>query len=211
MQESVRKKTLKGAAWAFLEKIGTQGVHFVVTIILAQLLTPADYGVIGMLTVFLSISQLFIDCGFGSALIRKKDRDEVDYSTVFWYNLVVSIACYSALYVAAPLIADFYKMPLLTSVLRIIGVNLIINAMYTIQVTRLTALVQFGLQAKIAVFTAVISGVVGVSMAYFKCGVWALVGQSMSAAIISVVAFWLFSGWHPALRFSWGAFRNLFG
>ena len=211
MSESLRSKTIKGALWAFLEKLGTQVVHFIVTIVLARLLTPADYGLIGMLTVFISISQLFIDCGFGSALIRKKDRNEIDYSTVFWYNLVVSIACYCVLYVAAPLIADFYKMPLLTRVLRIIGINLIINAMYTIQVTRLTAIVQFGLQAKVAISTAVISGVVGISMAYFGCGVWALVGQAMSVALISAIAFWSFSGWHPSLRFSWGAFRNLFG
>lgn len=211
MAESLRNKTIKGALWTFLDRIGTQTVCFVVTVVLARLLSPSDYGLIGMLAVFLSISQLFIDCGFGSALIRKKDRNDTDYSTVFWYNFAIASVCYGLLFAAAPSIADFYKMPVLAKVLRVIGINLVIQAMYTIQATRLTANVQFGLQAKISIVSAIISGVLGICLAYYGYGVWALVGQSMSAVFFSAIAFWLFSGWHPSLRFSWGSFRDLFG
>ena len=209
--ESLRKKTLRGVAWTFLEKLGTQLVHFVVTIVLARLLVPHDYGVIGMLAVFLSISQLFVDCGFGSAIIRKKDRTDADYSTVFWYNLVISLFCYCLLFAAAPIIADFYSMPILTDILRVIGLNLVIHALYAIQVTRLTALVQFGIQAKIAIVSAVASGMIGIYLAYCGCGAWALVAQSMGAAVFSAILFWTFSGWWPRFCFSGKSFHQLFG
>lgn len=211
IHESLRKKTLKGAAWAFLEKIGTQVVHFLVTVVLARLLSPSDYGVIGMLAVFLSVSQLFIDSGFGSALIRTKDRTEADFSTVFWYNFVVSIVCYVLLFFAAPYIASFYNMPILKSILRVLGINLVIQALYTIQVTRLTALVNFGLQAKIAVSSSVVSGVIGISLAFCGFGAWSLVGQTMTATVFSCVVYWLFSGWRPQLLFSRASFHRLFG
>lgn len=211
MAESLRNKTVRGVMWAFLERVGTQLVHFLVTIVLARLLTPADYGTIGMLSVFLSISQLFIDSGFGSALIRKNDRSDEDFSTVFWYNLTIAFICYGLLFFSAPFIASFYKMPILIGVLRVIGLNLIINALYTVQVTRLTAHVQFWLQAKIAVTGAVVSGVVGITLAYCGCGAWSLVGQSLSAAMFSCVMFWVFSGWRPRFLFSRASFRQLFG
>lgn len=211
MSESLRQKTFKGAVWAFLEKIGTQVVHFLVTIVLARLLTPNDYGVIGMLAVFLSVSQLFIDCGFGSALIRKKDRTDEDLSTVFWYNLAVACACYVVLFCAAPAIAGYYKMPVLAGILRVVGFNLVVNALYTVQVTRLTAMVNFKLQAKVAILSCVVSGLVGVGMAFYGCGAWALVGQMMSASLFSGALFWALSGWRPQFVFSKTAFRKLFG
>ena len=211
MSESLRRQTLRGALWAFLERIGTQFVHFLVTIILARLFMPSDYGAIGMLTVFLSVSQLFIDCGFGSALIRKESRTEEDFSTVFWYNLAIATVCYAVLFVTAPFIASFYKMPILSNILRVLGLNLIINALYTVQITRLTSLVKFDFQAKIAVASCVVSGAIGIGLAYGGVGVWALVGQSMSAALFSAIIFWLFSGWSPQFLFSGKAFRDLFG
>ena len=211
MAESLRSKTLHGAIWTLLERLGTQVVSFVITIVLARLLTPTDYGVIGMLGVFISISGLFIDCGFGSALIRKKERTDEDFSTVFWFNLAVSIICYIILFFAAPYIARYYHMPVLTSILRVIGLNLIIQALYTIQITRLTAAVNFKPQAKVAVSSCVFSGLVGITLAYFGFGPWALVGQSMFAAIFSGSLYWIFSGWRPAFAFSVPAFKELFG
>lgn len=211
MSDSLRDKTSAGVLWAFAERIGMQVVGFVVSVILARLLTPSDYGVIGMLTVFLSISQMFIDCGFGSALIRKKERTEEDFATVFWYNLGISCFCYLILFLAAPLIADFYSMPILKSVLRVVGLNLIIHALYTIQVTRLTALVNFSLQAKITVSSNLVSGCIGITLAYCGYGVWALVGQTMSAAVFSGIMYWLFTGWRPRFLFSKKFFRELFG
>ena len=211
MADSLRKKTLTGVAWAFSEKIGTQVVSFIVTVVLARLLSPSDYGAIGLLAVFLSVSQMFVDCGFGSALIRQKEKTDMDFSTVFWYNFAISSACYIVLFLAAPAIATYYKMPILKDVLRVIGLNLIIHALYAIQVTRLTANVQFGLQAKIAVLASVLSGALGIILAYFGFGVWALVGQTMGAAVFAGVMFWLFSGWRPQFVFSCESFRRLFG
>lgn len=211
MQGSLRNKTLRGAAWSFFEKIGTQVVHFLVTIVLARLLTPSDYGVIGLLIVFLGVSQLFIDCGFGWALIRTKNRSEADLSTVFWYNLVISVVCYVALFLTAPCVASFYNMPSLKSILRVLGLNLIIQALYAIQVTRLTALVNFGLQARIVVSASIVSGIIGISLAYCGMGAWALVVQMMSATAFSCVMFWSFSGWRPKMLFSYASFRRLFG
>lgn len=210
MAESLKKKTLQGALWTLLERLGTQVVGFVVTIVLARLLTPADYGVIGMLAVFMSISQMFIDFGFGSALIRKKDRTDVDFSTVFWFNLASSIFFYTILFCAAPAIAAYYHMPILVGILRVIGLNLIIHALYTIQITRLTAAVNFKPQAKVAVSSCILSGAVGIALAYFGCGAWALVGQQLFAALFSGTLYWIFSGWRPAFVFSWPAFRELF-
>lgn len=211
MAESLKNKTLRGAVWTTLERLGTQMVGFVVSIVLARLLTPSDYGAIGILGVFLSISQIFIDFGFGSALIRKSNRTDVDFSTVFWFNLVASIAFYTILFFAAPFIASYYRMPILVNVLRIIGLNLIIHACYTIQGTYLVASVNFKPQAKIAVCTCILSSALGITLAYFGFGVWALVGQSIFSSIVSCVLYWLFSGWHPTLAFSFPAFRELFG
>lgn len=211
MTDSLRNKTFNGVAWTTFERVGTQVVGFVVTIVLARLLSPSDYGVVGILTVFLSVSQMFIDCGFGSALIRQKNKLEADFSTVFWYNLVISLACYIVLFAISPFIAAFYGMPILKNVLRVIGLNLVLQALYTIQATRLTAYVKFRLQAKIAVVSSLISGGLGICLAYFGLGVWALVGQTMGAAVCAGILFWLFSGWHPRFVFSLESFRRLFG
>lgn len=211
MAESLRSKTFKGAIWAFVERIGTQLVHFVVTIVLARLLQPSDYGVIGILMVYLSVSQLFVDCGFGSALIQKSNRTDRDFSTVFWYNLIIALICYTILFLLAPPIAQLYNMPTLVGMLRVLGLNLVIQAFYAIQVTRLTANVQFALQAKIAVFACVVSGVIGIALAYNGYGPWALVGQSMGGVLVSSIMFWRFSGWRPSFVFSRESFRSLFG
>lgn len=211
MAESLKSKTLRGAFWTLLERLGTQVVGFVVSIVLARLLAPSDYGVIGMLGVFLSISQMFIDCGFGSALIRKKDRTDIDFSTVFWFNLISAIFFYIILFFAAPFIADYYRMPILVNILRVIGLTLIVQALYTIQVTRLTAIVNFKPQAKVAVLSCIFSGIVGISLAYCGFGAWALVGQSLFAATFSGTMYWIFSGWRPQFIFSKVAFKDLFG
>lgn len=211
MAESLKNKTLRGAVWTFLERMGTQLVGFVVSIVLARLLTPGDYGAIGILGVFLSISQMFIDFGFGAALIRKSNRTDVDFSTVFWFNLGASVFFYAILFFVAPFIASYYRMPILVGVLRIVGLNLIIHACYTIQITHLVASVNFKPQAKISVCTCILSGALGITLAYLGFGVWALVGQSIFASIVSCILYWLFSGWHPTFAFSFSAFREFFG
>lgn len=211
MAETLKRKTLKGALWTLLERLGTQVVGFAVTIVLARLLTPTDYGAIGMISVFMGISQMFVDFGFGSALIRKKNRTDVDFSTVFWFNLGAAVFFYAVLFAAAPWIAGYYRMPILVKILRVLGLNLIVHALYTIQVTRLTASVDFKPQAGVAVASCVLSGAVGVSLAFFGFGPWALVGQQVSGAVFSGSLYWVFSGWHPRFVFSGAAFRELFG
>lgn len=210
MSESLKSKALHGAIWTLLERLGTQVVSFAITIVLARLLTPTDYGVIGMLGVFVSVSGLFIDCGFGSALIRRKESASEDFSTVFWFNLAVSIICYSVLFFAAPYIARYYHMPILASILRVFGLNLIIQALYTIHVTRLTAVVNFKPQAKVAISSCILSGAVGVTLAYYGFGPWALVGQSMFATVFSCSLYWIFSRWRPQFVFSISSFKELF-
>lgn len=211
MAESLKSKTLHGAFWTLLERLGTQLVGVVVSILLARILAPSDYGVIGLLSVFLSVSQMFIDCGFGAALIRKKDCSDIEFSTVFWFNLIAAMFFYAVLFFVAPFIANYYHMPILVNVLRVIGLTLIIQALYAIQVTWLTVAVNFKLQAKVSVLSCIVSGIVGISLACCGFGVWALVGQSLSMATFSGLLYWLLSGWRPQAVFSRFAFKELFG
>lgn len=211
MAESLKSKTLHGAFWTLLERLGTQLVGVVVSILLARILAPSDYGVIGLLSVFLSVSQMFIDCGFGAALIRKKDCSDMEFSTVFWFNLIAAMFFYAVLFFVAPFIANYYHMPILVNVLRVIGLTLIIQALYAIQVTWLTVAVNFKLQAKVSVLSCIFSGIVGLSLACCGFGVWALVGQSLSMATFSGLLYWLLSGWRPQAVFSRFAFKELFG
>ena len=210
MSDSLKSKTIRGAAWTGFERIANQMVGFVVSIVLARLLVPSDYGVVGMLSVFLSISQLFIDAGFSSALIQKKDRTDADFSTVFWCNLVISSVCYLVLFIAAPWIAEFYHMPVLKNLMRVLGFVLVINATYTIQVTRLTTILDFKTQAKVSFANCILSGVVGVMMAALGFGPWALVTQSIFHSIFCSVAYWILTKWHPQLLFSTDSFKHLF-
>lgn len=210
MRDSLRGKTIRGAAWTTVERFSSQAVGFVVSVILARLLTPADYGILGMLSVFIGFSQLFIDSGFTSALIQKKNRTDIDFSTVFWSNFAISLACYSILFVASPLIADYYKMPELKLMMRVLGLSLIVNATYTVQVTRLTAMLDFKTQAKVTLVNCVVSGVVGITLAVFGFGAWALIGQVLFTGLFASVAYASISGWRPGFCFSVDSFKGLF-
>ena len=210
MSDSLKSKTIRGAAWTGFERIANQMVGFVVSIVLARLLVPSDYGVVGMLTVFLSISQLFIDAGFSSALIQKKDRTDADFSTVFWCNLAISTVCYITLFVTAPWIAEFYHMPVLKNLMRVLGLVLVINATYTIQVTRLTTILDFKTQAKVSFSNCILSGTVGITMAALGFGPWALVSQSIFSSTFSGIAYWFLTRWHPQFLFSKESFKRLF-
>lgn len=210
MSESLKKKTAKGVAWAAVEKFGTQGVQFLTMLVLARLLTPSDYGTVGVLSVFLAISSVFIDCGFTLALIQKKDRTDVDFATVFWCNLVVSCVCYVILFVGAPFVAEFYHMSVLCSLLRVLGITLIVNAFYTVQVTRLTATLDFKTQAVASIVRAVGSGSFGIIMAYGGYGPWAIVWQQVFYAVFSVALFAALTHWWPKFAFSTASVRSFF-
>lgn len=211
MQESLKQKTFRGTVWSALEAVSIQLIQFVVMLIMARLLMPADYGVIGMLAVFMAISGSLINCNFGTALIRKQDRTEVDNSTVFFFNIVMSIIFYWILFFSAPYIADFYGMPILIPVTRVIGIKLVIDSFRTIQTVNYTQKLNFKTQAKASVTASVISGVIGIILAYYKFGVWALVWQQISSGLLGTFLLWYNSPWRPFWAYSWKSFRELFG
>lgn len=193
-----------------LEKFGLQALHFGLGIVMARLLAPSDYGIVGMLAIFLAISQMFIDSGFGSALIQKKDRTEIDFATVFYFNLAVASLFYAILFAAAPLIADFYRMPILKDVCRVVALGLPLGALCSVHRSRLTIQLNFRLQTCISILALIISGVFGVLLAYHEYGVWALVWQGLISSFVSIALLWGMTRWHPMLAFSAASFRRFF-
>ena len=168
---SVKEDTIKSVKWTALEKISVQGIQLVLGLIMARLLTPEDYGTVGMLAIFIAISSTFIDSGFSNALIRKIDRTEADYCTVFYFNIVIAIVCYAILFIAAPWVADFFHIPLLCAILRVQSISLVLNSLMAVQVARLTIDLDFKALAKRNVFASIVSGVIGVLLAYIGWGV----------------------------------------
>jgi teichuronic acid exporter len=207
---TLKQKALKGILWSSTERFSAQSVQFILGILLARLLIPSDYGLIGMLAIFLAISQTFIDSGFGSALIQKKGRDNLDYSTTFYFNLVVALLCYGLLFFLAPLIAKFYNQPLLRSLTRITGLTIIINALAVVQRTKFTANIDFKTQTITSLSAISVSGVLGIAMAYQGFGVWALVAQNLTKSCINTLLLWIISKWVPVYGFSFNRFKRLF-
>lgn len=211
MQTNLKSEATKGMFWNSLEKISVRGSQFIFGVVLARLLVPADFGLIGMLAIFIAISQTFIDGGMGSGLIQRQERSNKDFSTVFVFNLVVSVLLYLLLFFLAPLIANFYKTPELVNITRVIGLNLIINSLAIVQRTRLTIDLDFKTLAKINVVSVLLSGGVAIYLAYIGFGVWALVCRQVLGAILAVLLLWYYSRWKPSLAFSRQSFKQLFG
>lgn len=196
--------------WTALQKYSTMFIHFISGIILARLLTPFDYGCIGMLTIFMVLTETFIDGGFGSALIQKKRPTHEDYSTIFWWNLVMAVILYAILYFSAPAIARFYNISLLSDVLRVQGVILFIYAFNLVQRNQLRKDLNFKELSIVTISTSTIALVVTIIMAYKGFGVWALVTQHIIDAAIPAFAFWFFIKWRPMWVFSLKSFKSLF-
>jgi len=211
VSESLKDKTVKGIVWSTLERFSVQGVQFVVMIIMARMLSPNDYGLIGMLTIFLAISQSLVDSGFSQALIRKLDRTETDNSTVFYFNLIVGVILYGLLFISAPFIADFYNEPLLTDITRVIGLSIIINSLVVVQRALLTVKIDFKTQAKASMSAAISSGVVGIGMAASGYGVWSIVYFQLTNLGVNVSLLCVLSKWRPKRSYSWESFHELFG
>ena len=207
----LKQKALSGFKWGTLERIATYGISFVISVIIARILVPSDYGIVGMIAIFLAISQVFIDGGFGSALIRKQDRTNLDFSTVFYYNIAISLVFYLILFVSAPLIAKFYNMPVLIPVTRVVALNTVIGAFGAMHRTKLNIAVDFKTQAKISIITLFITGTIGIFMAYKGFGVWALIMQGLASTLVSTGLIWHFVHWKPELAFSRSSFLELFG
>lgn len=208
--ENLKSKAVNGVKWSFMGSMANKFIQFVISMILARLLTPADYGLIGMLGFFIGIASTFIDSGFSSALIQYNDRQNKDYCTVFYVNFGMSILMYGILYLCAPLIAEFYNQPILTSIVRIYCLTLIIGAITAINSTRLTIELNYKLSNIIGTTSAFISGIVGVVCAYCGWGVWALVAQQIVAALIRMVLLFYKVRWFPSLEFSISSFKRFF-
>ncbi len=201
---------LKGVFWSTIDKFFAQIVQFAIVIILARILMPADFGLIGMLSIFIVLSQTLVDSGLGTGLIQKKNRTDVDFSTVFVFNLVTSVFLYFLLFLSAPAIADFYELPQLVSLTRVLAINIIINSLAVVQYSKLTISVDFKTIAKVNIISVVLGGLIAVYFAYFGFGVWALVIQQITRSFISVLMFWFLSKWKPSVFFSKQSFKNLF-
>lgn len=207
---SIRQKAISGFKWSFIEGIFNQGIQFIIGIVLARILSPNEFGLIGMLTFFIAISQSIIDSGFSQALIRKQDCSDVDYSTTFYFNLILGIIFYSIFFFSSRLISRFYNEPQLFALIRVLGVVLIINAITILQRTILIKNINFKLQAKISVIASVFSGIIGISMAYYGFGVWALVGKTISQQFINSLLLWRWNKWIPMFVFDKNSFNGLF-
>jgi O-antigen/teichoic acid export membrane protein len=206
----LKKKAASGMVWTALQKYSTMIISFISGIILARLLTPFDYGCIGMLSIFMVLARTFIDGGFASALIQKKNPSKEDYSTIFFWNLSVSVVMYATLYLTAPAIARFYDIPILSSVLRVQALVLFVNAFKLVQSNQLRKKLNFKLIAIVTVITSLISLTVTILMAYKGFGVWALVSSNLISATIPAVVYWLYVKWRPVMTFSWKSFEELF-
>lgn len=208
--ETIKQKTISGIVWNFVDNFSNLGVNFVIGIILARLLTPKEFGLIGMVTIFIAISMTFVNSGFTNALIRKKNCTEVDYSTVFYFNLIAGSLLYAILFFAAPIISSFLNEPTLISLIRVLSLGLIISSFTIIQSTTLTKRIDFKLQTKVSLTSNVVSGIIGIYLAYRGFGVWSLVAKTLSQQAIKSFLLWFFNRWRPLLVFSKKSFVELF-
>ena len=212
MNEDSNTASTKGKSflWSAIERFSVQAVQFIFQIILARLLSPFDYGLIAMLAIFMAIAQTFIDSGFTNALIKKLDRTDTDFSTVFYFNILISIIIYIILYLCAPLIASFYRTPELTRITRVYMLSLPIIALGAIQRTQFTIKVNFKDQAIASFSGALVGGIIGIILAAQSYGAWALVFSALATNIVTTIAFWIRSPWRPRWEFSLVSLRTMF-
>lgn len=207
---TLRTKTIHGVLWSTAERFAVQGIQFLVMILIARKVSPSDYGLIGMLAIFIAVSDSLVNSGFSQALIRKQDRTETDNCTVFFFNIAVSLFLYVILFLIAPWVAVFYSEPQLCELMRVLCLIVIIYSLGVVQRALLTADVDFKTQTKASAIAAVFSGLCGISLAYMGYGVWTLVWQQLLNAGLNTILLWGFSRWRPTLCFSWQSFKMLF-
>jgi len=202
VEQSLKEKTVKGTFWSAADAFLGQGVTFIVGLVLARLLTPEEYGLIGIITIFTTIMLGVIDCGFSNALIRRKEVTDKDYNTLFFFNLAVSILMYFLLYAAAPWIAQFFERPQLVSLVRVMGLLLVFQSLSIVQYTVLNRNIDFKIKTKANIISAIISGIVGITLALAGIGVWALVAQQLVRQLFYSIFLWAFNRWLPSFNFS---------
>lgn len=205
-----KNKAAKGVAWSAIERFSVQGVQFLVSIVLARLLTPDDFGLIAIVLVFSVIFQTINESGLNIALVHKQDRDDLDFSTAFYANIAIGISSYLLLFFASPFIASFYDSPQLVPVMRILSLDIVIKSFGLVQLAKYTINVDFKTQARASLIAAMISGVTGIATAYFTHSVYAIVLQQLTNNCIYVLLMWIFAKWKPMLAFSFERFKGLF-
>lgn len=210
-QKSLKNKTIQGAGWSAVDAFLGHGITFIVGLILARLLSPEEYGLIGICLIFTTILNGIVDSGFSNALVRKKNVTNEDYNTMFITNLVISIILYIVLFFAAPFISKFFEREILTNLIRVVGCILITNALSITQNTYLTKKIDFKTKTKASLISGFLSGFVGVTMAYVGFGVWALVAQTLSKQLFNTICLWVFNRWIPNFRFSVSSFKYMWG
>ncbi len=211
IQDSLRGKTIKALSWSSLESVGIQCVRFIFGIMLARLLFPEQFGLIGMLWVFIAVAQSLTDSGYGAALIQKQDTTATDINTIFYFNIAVGLIAMGVVCLFAPWIAAFFNQPELTSLTRAMSVIILINSFAIIHFTMIHIRLDFKTLTKVSFVESAFSGVVGVTLAVMGFGVWSLVAQQLSASIIRTLLLWVLNSWRPELVFSFGSLRRLFG
>lgn len=207
---SLSKQARSGMVWTFAQQFGNQLVGFVVSLILARILMPEEFGLIGMIAVFIAIGNSLLDAGLTQSLIRSKDPDQEDLSTVFFFNLIASILIYWVIFFLAPLIAGFYGQPMLTPILRVFCITFVVSAFSAVQLARLTKAMNFKTQTLVAIPATIIGGIVGIVMAYSGFGVWSLVWSSIITSALSAIQLWIYSRWTPSFIFSVPKFKSHF-
>ena len=210
-ESSLKDKTVRGVGWSAIDNAAQYGVSFLVSIVLARLLSPDDYGLLGIVGIFTAVCLALINGGFGSALIRKKEVSDDDYDTAFVVNLGVSLLLYAVIFLCAPPIAHFFNRAELVALTRVSSIGMVIGALAMVQQTRLTKRIDFKTQTKITLIATVSSGMVGIAMALLGYGVWALVAQSLTNQLLKTVFLWVFNKWVPTFRFSRQSFADMFG
>jgi|LSQX01.1.fsa_nt_gb O-antigen/teichoic acid export membrane protein len=207
---TIKQKTINNMVWSVSERLSLQIVHTIISIVLARLLDPSEFGLIGMLVIFTSIAQSILDSGFGSALIQKKDATETDSSSIFYFNLAIGILLASILYFSAPLIAKFYEEPTLTALTRVLSLNLVINAFSLVQLSLLRKTMAFKKHFAVSISSVFISGFCGILAAVMGLGVWSLVIQTISHSLSRASLLWIINKWRPARRFSMVSLKSMF-
>lgn len=211
MSDSLKSSATKGVIWSAIDKFAVQMGQFVVSIVLARILMPEDFGLLGMLAIFIALSQTFIESGMGLGLIQRQDRSDIDFSTVFVFNLAVSSLFYFLLFFSAPWIASYFNQPQLIDLTRVLGLNLFMSSISIVQRTKLTIAINFKAIAQTNVIGVIIGGGAGIIAAMNGFGVWSLVLQTLLGSFASSVSLWFFSHWTPSIAFSRNSFSNLFG
>lgn len=209
MDTVLKQKTISSILWSLVQRFGVMIISFCANLVLARLLTPDDYGVIGMLLIFISVSNTFIDGGFGAALIQKKEPTQEDYSTIFFWNIFISVILTSILYISSPLISEFYRLPLLSDVLKVMDTVLVINAFSVVQTNILQKKFEFKKLATINIIANIAASILAIVLALRGFGVWSLVFRYLSCSLVISIILWITTKWKPMLTFKFKSFRTL--